>query len=58
MIQALSQLNVPAGVLIGYLGEVLALDQEGESTGEVTENPISILTSVFILNMTSLKAQK
>ena len=56
VIQALSQLNVPSDVLIGYLGETLGMSQDGETVQEVSENPISILTSVFILNMASIKA--
>ena len=44
--------------MIGYLGEVLGMDKDGEVVGAVLENPISILTSVFILNMTSIKTNK
>ena len=32
------------------------MSNEGETTSEVTENPISILTAVFILNTASIKA--
>ena len=55
VIQAVSQLNIPSSVLIGYLGEVLGMSGGEEGSAQVTENPISILTSVFVLNMASIK---
>ena len=56
VIQAISQLKVPSGDLIGYLGGVLGISDESGTIGEVSENPISILTAVFVLNMASMKS--
>jgi len=47
---------VPPGDLIGYLGSVLEVPKGPEQIGIVAENPVSILTSVFVLNMASIKA--
>ena len=49
---------MPSGDLIGYLAEVLKIGIDGEATGQITESPITLLTSVFILNTTSMKSQK
>jgi len=47
---------VPAGDLIGYLGEALGMKDGQGSITDVKENPISILTAVFVLNMASIKS--
>lgn len=56
MIQAATQLEIPSGDLIGYLAELLGYDSSTNQIGEVSENPISILTGVCVLNMASIKA--
>lgn len=55
VIQAMSQLGMPAGDLIGYLEKTMGI-KDNEQIGDVAENPISILTSVFVLNMASIKS--
>ena len=58
VIQAVSQLGVPSGDLIGNLGKVLGISDESQAIGEVEQNPISLLTAVFVLNMSSVKQMK
>lgn len=46
---------MPCGDLIGYLGSELGISDESDTVGDVSENPISTLTAVFVLNMASIK---
>ena len=57
MIGAVSQLGIPSDLLIKELGEALGLKDEKAEIGEIKENPISILTSVFVLIVPLLEIQ-
>ena len=51
----MSQLEIPSDLLVRYAGEVLGLKSEADEIDQVQQNPISILTSVFILNLPLLE---